>query len=116
MLNRGPLYSALARVSGFVATYTPRSGSPVNVRVIPGKSDASRQMLAGQSQVDSRLQSWVLSLQEYSAEPQVGDRLQVFYRGMLRTWEVRAEGMEQCWQWSDAGSTHRHIMVVEVSA
>ena len=111
-----PLFASLDQVNGLVATYAPRGGGqPVNVKVVPGNSDQSRQLLPRNVNVGRNSQDWLMSLGAYQAEPIAGDRLTVYYEGgQSRVWEVNTMGTDRCWQWSGAGCNRRRIHTVEV--
>lgn len=111
----GSLFRSLDRTCGLAAVYTPKSGAdPVEVLIVPGRSsqDAAINRVV---RVGRRSQDWLLSVSQYPAEPQVGDQLRVTYEDRETVWELRSEGQQLPWEWSDRLKMRRRLHMVEIA-
>lgn len=114
MLDLSPLVDALTMLHGIDGVYTPKAGGePVEVSVTPGK-DSQDAALNRAVRTGRRSQDWLLSVTEYAAAPQIGDQLRVTYHDRETVWELRSDGQQLPWEWSDRHKLLRRLHMVEI--
>lgn len=120
MLNFGPVIDAMNLLHGVAAVYTPKGGDPFEVSVIPGRQ--TRDAAPNRSnRVVKLAEDWLIPATAWQGgievalpEPRVGDRLTVYYYDRETVWEVRAEGQQPTWEWSDRHKRLRRVHLVEI--
>lgn len=120
MLSLSPIIDSLVVLSGVLGVYTPKGGEPVELLAIAGRdvqdAAANRQVRRG-----VRAQDWLIPTQcnvngvtITTPIPGNGDRLRITYQDRETVWEVRAEGQQLPWEWSDREKRLRRVHFVEI--
>ena len=106
---------------GLPGIYTPKDGDPVPVVAIPGR-DAQDATPNRAIRVGKIVEDWLIPTASTingvlvtAPVPQVGDKLTVFYRDRQTVWELRTEGQQRSWEWSDRHKRLRRLHMADIS-